>query len=243
MEVHHHGNHSGKKTWRSYFWEFLMLFLAVFCGFLAEYQLEHMIEKDREISYIKTYIEDLKSDTASINRLIKFREGKRLRMDSLMQLLESEQTKGHENDLYYLGRTLIRTANFISNDRTISQLKNSGSLRLIRSRQVADSMMVYESLVEVITSNQQDDRLERKDASEVLSKIFDPFIFDKMVSETGIQRITGNPPLRSYDRSLQLDLAYCLHQIKGSNFILLSRLKLLRNKATEMIGFMEKKYD
>ncbi|MEJ7674922.1 MAG: hypothetical protein WKF59_20040 [Chitinophagaceae bacterium] len=36
-----------KKTWKSYFWEFLMLFLAVFCGFLAEYQLEHKIEKDR----------------------------------------------------------------------------------------------------------------------------------------------------------------------------------------------------
>jgi hypothetical protein len=25
-----------------------MLFLAVFCGFLAEYQLEHKIEKNRE---------------------------------------------------------------------------------------------------------------------------------------------------------------------------------------------------
>ena len=39
MEVHHHAHHEGKKNWKSYFWEFLMLFLAVFCGFLAEYQL------------------------------------------------------------------------------------------------------------------------------------------------------------------------------------------------------------
>lgn len=37
MEVHHHTHPShGKKTWKEYFWEFLMLFLAVFCGFLAE---------------------------------------------------------------------------------------------------------------------------------------------------------------------------------------------------------------
>jgi hypothetical protein len=37
MEVHHHAHHDhGKKNWKSYFWEFLMLFLAVFCGFLAE---------------------------------------------------------------------------------------------------------------------------------------------------------------------------------------------------------------
>ena len=48
MEVHHHTHSAhGKKNWKSYFWEFLMLFLAVFCGFLAEYQLEHKIEKDR----------------------------------------------------------------------------------------------------------------------------------------------------------------------------------------------------
>lgn len=30
MEVHHHAHHEGKKNWKSYFWEFSMLFLAVF---------------------------------------------------------------------------------------------------------------------------------------------------------------------------------------------------------------------
>jgi hypothetical protein len=36
-----------------------MLFLAVFCGFLAEYQLEHKIERDREsvVSGLHTYNE------------------------------------------------------------------------------------------------------------------------------------------------------------------------------------------
>ena len=37
-----------------YLREFLMLFLAVFCGILAEYQLEHTIEKDREKQYIRS---------------------------------------------------------------------------------------------------------------------------------------------------------------------------------------------
>ena len=33
MEVHHHAHHShGKKTWKNYFWEFFMLFMAVFFG-------------------------------------------------------------------------------------------------------------------------------------------------------------------------------------------------------------------
>jgi len=42
MEVHQHA-HTPRKKWTHYFWEFLMLFLAVFCGFLAEYKLEHTI--------------------------------------------------------------------------------------------------------------------------------------------------------------------------------------------------------
>jgi len=35
MEVHSHA-HTDRKKWTHYLWEFLMLFLAVFCGFLAE---------------------------------------------------------------------------------------------------------------------------------------------------------------------------------------------------------------
>jgi hypothetical protein len=31
MEVHAHSHSHGKKNWKAYFWEFLMLFLAVFC--------------------------------------------------------------------------------------------------------------------------------------------------------------------------------------------------------------------
>jgi len=66
MEVHAH-THTPRKKWTHNFWEFLMLFLAVFCGFLAEYQLEHKIEKDREEVYMKNMLADLRSDTAIYN--------------------------------------------------------------------------------------------------------------------------------------------------------------------------------
>jgi hypothetical protein len=242
MEVHAHSHAHGKKSWKSYFWEFLMLFLAVFCGFLAEYQLEHKIEKDRERRFIETYIEDLKSDTADISRVLNFRKLKKERMDSLMLYLSSGQIKGHENDLYYFGRTLIRTATFISNDRTIAQLKSSGSLRLIRNEQAADSMMAYQHLVETINTNQEDDRIERRAADPFLSRIFNPFVFDSMVTINGINRLTGNPPLRSYDPAFQQDLAYYVHQLKGSNFILQSRLGQLNEKAIRLIAVLKKEY-
>src|SRR6266487_1581243 len=58
METHaHHLHHAPGKNFWHYFYEFLMLFLAVFCGFLAENQREHMIEHQKEKEYIKSFAE------------------------------------------------------------------------------------------------------------------------------------------------------------------------------------------
>jgi hypothetical protein len=244
MEVHHHTHHEhGKRNWKSYFWEFLMLFLAVFCGFLAEYQLEHKIERDREKKFIQTFIEDLKMDTAAISANLVFRNTKGKQIDSLITLLSEQKIKGYENELYFLGRSLVRTSRFQSNDRTVTQLKQSGSLRLIQNENAADSIIVYQKLVDIILVNQDDDRIERRSADPLLNKIFNPFVFNKMLDEfNNVNKPMDNPPLRSYDVSYQQDLAYCINQIKGSNIIISTRLKLLHEKATNIIAFLQKEY-
>jgi hypothetical protein len=241
MEVHAH-THTPRKKWTHYFWEFLMLFLAVFCGFLAEYQLEHKIEKDREKRYVQTFIEDLKTDTASIRQNILYRQNKMKAMDSFLLLLNKQQVTGHENDLYFFARIFVRGLRFQSNDRTITQLKNSGSLRLIRNEEAADSMIAYQKLVDYIYYSQEDDRIERRAADPLLYRIFDPFVFEKMVTIDGIDRPAGNPPLRSYDKNLHYDLAYYVHQLKGTNFMLEVRLKLLYQQAVNIIIFLKKEY-
>jgi hypothetical protein len=63
-----------------------------------------------------------------------------------------------------------------------------------------------------------------------------------MVTIDGITRPTDNPPLRSYDKNLHFDLAYYVHQLKGSNFMIEVRLKLLNEKAINMITFLQKEY-
>jgi hypothetical protein len=52
METHaHHLHHApGKKFWH-YIFEFLMLFLAVFCGFIAENWREQLREHQRKTNY------------------------------------------------------------------------------------------------------------------------------------------------------------------------------------------------
>jgi len=82
MEVHAH-THSERKKWTHYLWEFLMLFLAVFCGFLAENFREHTIEHQKEQKYILSMIVDAKTDTANIHTAISFNIKRIYRLDSL----------------------------------------------------------------------------------------------------------------------------------------------------------------
>ena len=85
-----------------------MLFLAVFCGFLAEYQLEHKIESDRGRQYVHSMYEDLMMDTLTLNNIIQNRTRRNEMFDSLFFLLE---TPGNQlSDLYFFARHVTRTA-------------------------------------------------------------------------------------------------------------------------------------
>ena len=98
MEVHAH-THTPRKKWTHYFWEFLMLFLAVFCGFLAEYQLEHIIEKDRETKYMRSMVEDLKLDTTELTDHIRLRIERDVLIDSLIFLLTETNIRENGNPI------------------------------------------------------------------------------------------------------------------------------------------------
>ena len=69
MEVHAH-THTERKKWTHYLWEFLMLFLAVTLGFFVENQREHLVEHQREQQFVQSLFNDIKADTANLDRII-----------------------------------------------------------------------------------------------------------------------------------------------------------------------------
>ena len=147
MEVHHHA-HTPRKKWTHYFWEFLMLFLAVFCGFLAENQREHMVEQQREKQYIKSLKKDLETDINQINRLKTELHDFISRLDSIAEGLNQFDADGPSLATYKtISRDDLGFPDFIYTDRTMQQLKNAGGMRLIRNKQVADSIADYDAQV------------------------------------------------------------------------------------------------
>ena len=157
MEVHHHGHVHHQKKWKEYLFQFLMLFFAVFCGFLAENQREHYIEHLRENQFIKTLVEDIHNDTAGLNGAITAFTLINRHIDSLIPLLEDN------NDLDKNAKEIYQHAVWLHYyhkvtyfDRTIEQLKSSGNFRLIKNKSVSRNIMEYDGAMRDNVIDMQD---------------------------------------------------------------------------------------
>ena len=244
MEVHQH-THTARKKWTHYFWEFFMLFLAVFCGFLAEYALEHKIEVNREKQYARSMADDLKLDTAALNRTIQLRTRRIGTLDSISLLLNEPVDTNYLSDLYFYSRMATRVAGiqFIYNDGTIQQLKNSGSLRLIRNRVVADKIVKYDSRVRRLENVQQTEEEIIRDFRPYYFKIFDGNIYDKMLtSNDAFYRPSGNPALLQYTKEDLNAFITSLHFIKTSNQACIRFSANVYTAAVDLLKTIEKEY-
>ena len=179
MEVHAH-THTPRKKWTHYFWEFLMLFLAVFCGFLAENQREHIVEHNREKAFMKSMAKDLETDTANFSAMIRGISIINNHIDSLTPLLSNFNERDKNAAAIYQHEIWLNLYyNHIYTDRTIEQLKNSGNFRLIRNKSVSDAIIEYDAYVKSFVINMQDEAvltLWRK-TDDIRTTIFKAVVF------------------------------------------------------------------
>jgi len=222
-----------------------MLFFAVFCGMLAEYQLEHIIEHQREKKYIRSLIKDLELDIASLQVSYNGRKLQMMYFDSLTSLLKN----GYENqlnDFYFYARHIHRNSGFQYHDRTIQQLKNSGNLRLIRNQDAADSITVYDNEKMKLSLLQFDIESEfRRFINLNLSgKIFDPFAWSEMNDSSGkIIRLTKNPSLITKDPTLLSEYSFKVVTLRGTLALTNRYIEATINSAQNLIELLKKEYD
>jgi len=244
MEVHAH-THTERKKWIHYFWEFLMLFLAVFCGFLAEYQLEHTIEHQREKQFIRSLSGDVILDTASLSKISELRISREQMLDSLTKLLNSRDRDLHLNQIYFYGRHIQRLfpMNFTYHDGTIQQLKNSGTLRLIRNRKAADAIIEYDAAVRDMEIIEDREYQYLYLCLPYMYKIFDGLVFEVM--EDSVRNV--RPPagvvrlLKSADATLP-EFNTALFSLKIANYANRRRANILIDEGKKLLTILEKEY-
>ena len=244
MEVHHH-SHTQRKKWTHYFWEFLMLFLAVFCGFLAEYQLEHVIEKQKARQYINSFVQDLEIDGKQLDELIPAFIEKDKLLDTLLLKIRGINESTGANGTYKYYRQPFTYPDFIYSDRTIQQLKNSGGMRLIGSKAASDSITSYDAAVRLssigITEGVKDLRV-----SVMLSsfKLFDLKCCPELGTPVSPRQFIFPEPgvLLTYDSKTITEYFNIVQEIKRQFALYLIDLELLKRKNSRVRDYLKKEY-
>jgi hypothetical protein len=243
MEVHAH-THTPRKKFTHYLWEFLMLFLAIFCGFLAENQREHMVEHQREKKYIISLIKDVELDLTSLKSSSELRKAQLNYFDSLTILL-NQGGKNQMNDVYFYARHISRSTLFRYHDRTIQQLKSSGNFRLIKNANAADSITVYdnEAIKTVLVQQDSEEEFRKQISWELIGKIFNPFAWEQMTNGSSIiTRPVDNPSFKTTDPNLINDFHFKIVQLKATLLFTNRYIQRSITSAQNLIELLKKEY-
>ena len=187
MEVHAH-THTPRKKFTHYLWEFLMLFLAVFCGFLAENQREHYIENQRAKKFAASIVEDLRGDTSEIHLNKKYINNFFQSADILLSELKKARSFQNDTILQINGVSGLFEFNYFDPQMgNYEQMKNSGSLRYFK-----------QDLIKMLTRYESDANrllLVKNSYLNFLNDIITPF-FIKMLNSDFIDALKKKEPYK-----------------------------------------------
>ncbi len=238
-----------KKDFKEYFLEFLMIFLAVTMGFFAESLREHLVDIKKEKKYIVSLKEDLAIDTATLSGMIPMAQLQLEKLDSLCILLKSA-SNGNAYDihrLYYLNfRYGFGLLLFDQDERTISQIKSTGTFNLIENKDCKDSITLYDNFYEgAIKHEAVDVGNWMNDCNKMSQKIFDYTLINTFGFRGGAEIfLNGSLSLKLIGTDAMLLKEY-MNKVKSLMMMLDSHLNLetvqLAN-AKKLIGLLNKEY-
>jgi hypothetical protein len=246
MDTHaHHLHHApGNKFWH-YFYEFLMLFLAITLGFFVENKREQYTEQHRENQYMRSLVKDLEQDIKNVDTYITNKNKKNQIADSLTSFFFGSNNRSQTSLIYYCARRFsIVDYVFYLTDGTLMQLKNSGGLRLIEKKDIVDSLQSYFNLYQQHEEARQLDFLQLRDYRETMLHMFDVRIFDAMIKNFPVITVPpGNPPLLKKDYALINELLIRVQFCKRINQQNIHYLEELKAKAIGLIILVKKEYN
>jgi hypothetical protein len=236
MEVHAH-SHTPRKKWSHYFWEFLMLFFAVFCGFLAEYKLEHTIENQKEETLMRSLTEDLRADEITLANYITWRTEVNRDFDSVLLLLSKPDAENNAYLIYQKSKaSVLRFGLPDIHEGTIQQLKNAGGLRLVRKKDVLNEINEHYLNITRMKSIYEVEVLLRITLSEAMGEVLDAkLLIDEHTPPDSFRlATTDKAKINCYMNSL---LA-----AKQTNQRLISRLESTKVSSMKLTQLVEKEY-
>jgi hypothetical protein len=254
MEVHHHPDlHHEKKPWKEYLLEGLMIFLAVTLGFFAESLREHINEKSRAQDFAVALYADLKADTAEMHGYLKYHKVAVANIDTLMQLVSDNDPKQvPPAKLYWFGLWGGAFRVFIPHDATLTEMKNSGSLRFFANLKFNSKLEQYDQLCQNLKSFETLSAGTYTEVRKFRAQLFN-FKYNAIINnisaikDTRLRRmkvdsfLKTNPPLLNTDKVLFNQYVEMVRSRFLDRNVLMGTDIL--NHADSLIIALKKKYD
>jgi hypothetical protein len=229
MEVHKHPHHvTHKKKWSEYLLEFLMLFLAVYLGFLAESYHVHVVNDEIEKRNIESYVSSIQKDSANLVTTINRNEDKIKLIDSLSKIPGDFADTAFQKQFFKYAFRLVWFFNFYPEESAFLQMQSSGTLRLIKKQNVTDSILNYQSRNTLVKLGQESMTHTYRSA------------FDDVCQITDLRKVAHR--LNGNSQQIQGYINYKIIE-KGETQNLLRLLRQQLLAATNLIAFLKKQYD
>ena len=174
MEVHHAHHPTHKKKWTEYIIEFIMLFTAVFLGFIAENIREHAVEQNRAKEFSASLVQDLQSDTIAINNQTKTIGLYSAVADSLLKLSKTKLEGRNASQFSFYSRFAYWTTPILWNRNTFEQIKNSGSLRYFTNVGLLKKLLEYDALVNYNNVDAENNKIRGNMLLTSINSIIEP---------------------------------------------------------------------
>ncbi|MFN2439394.1 MAG: hypothetical protein ABR503_09365 [Chitinophagaceae bacterium] len=193
-------------------------------------------------------VDDLQADTTilkstlfSLNRLVE-------RFDSLQQDLQSFDKEENIRAHYYMASLIIATMDFTATKRTSEQLRNTGYYRLIRNKDLLDSLVYYDTRIRKAEDYWQTQRLqERNELMNLQSKVFDVGQIRKIRDARQLNKDTAilirSLPIISADKELMNEYYNKMVNYRYACFNQAFLHQRLIDKAVSLINFIKKEYN
>jgi hypothetical protein len=221
-----------------------MLFLAVFCGFLAESYRETIVNKEKAHHYIQNLVADLKADTADVNFAIYYNQLWSDHLDSALQVpIDRIKDINTQDTFFYHFLPFYSWLQiFIQNDNTISQLK-AGGFNFIRNEKVVDSInLVYNFYRNVAFNNNYMNTcswdLIRK-AQELMEMPTPLLTIEENIPKQVLQ---NKEVFIKYDMPLIHQVYSMIRNAKGALATSIFYEKQYREKAERLLAYLQAEY-
>ena len=252
MEIHpHHLHNAPGKKWKHYLFEFFMLFLAVFSGFLAENWREHIVQHQWAKQYAKTLLKDLASDTTELFDVIKEDNILLACFDSVGAIIHRGITSNIvPGSFYYYCNIATFSPRVKWNYTTITQITQSGSLRYFSNQEFVQKLSTYYSNINFISYLNDREAVYRDESIKLRGRMLNSYFYSKYASFLIMDFLKAPDSMMKIQLPLQSNDASLLNEFSNSfearrrfvHLVLTRDYPEALSIARELIALLKKEY-